>query len=377
MHGFSWNSSSCARGKPRIGKIIMSKLHDHCADAMQQQDEQPVRHPEFKITRKLADEVLELVDTHHTPPFPRTYEVWYTYAAGSNELVTNQIDMTIRNAGSLNTYEIDQIHGEYLSSNGQEDINSTIQSELDSILKLIQEHLSCNEDFSGSLDRTMANLNDSSSPAQLRKTIELLITDNKKMRAETTKLTDNLEQSKSQIQEIREELAEARENEMRDPVTSLGNRRLFETSLARIIKEAKSYESETCLAFIDIDHFKRVNDTFGHTVGDQVLKYFGSLLIKNVKGQDICVRYGGEEFAVILPDTKFANARLLMESIRAQIEASNLMLSKSNKPIGRITASFGLVKVCEGDDPKKLVQRADTKLYEAKNSGRNCIVCED
>ena len=91
----------------------------------------------------------------------------------------------------------------------------------------------------------------------------------------------------------------------------------------------------------------------------------------------MCVRYGGEEFAVILPDTKFSDARTLIESIRAQIEASNLKLSKSNKPIGKITASFGLVKVREGDDPVELVQRADSKLYEAKNSGRNCIVCED
>ena len=215
----------------------MSKLREFSTDATQESYKQPVTHPAFKITRKLANDVLELVDQHQTPPFPRTYEVWYTYAAGLNELVSNKIDDTISNAGHLNTYEIDQIHGEFLSPTSQDKVNTTIQNELDSIVKLIQEHLACNETFSGSLDRTMASLQDTTSPVQLRKTIELLISDNKKMRAETAKLSHNLQQSKTQIQEIQTELAEARENEMRDPVTGLGNRRLFESGLARAVEE--------------------------------------------------------------------------------------------------------------------------------------------
>jgi len=164
---------------------------------------------------------------------------------------------------------------------------------------------------------------------------------------------------------------------MRDSLTDISNRRWFEQSLISEIANAKGNKDPTCLVLIDIDHFKRVNDTYGHVIGDQVLKFFGSLLTKNLKGSDTIARYGGEEFAVILPMTNIADATTLIDTVRIKLENAKLSLTKSKKSIGTVTASFGITQVQDGDDPETLVQRADLRLYEAKNAGRNRIVSDN
>ena len=358
--------------------MFMSNLNDFAQKKIELvQDSLPL-HPEFLSSRKLADEAFNLADTHLTPLFPRTYEVWYTYASGTNELINQRVDSIIKDAGNLNTFEIDQIHGEALSAteNQQDAVSETLKQELDAIVKLIQSHLNANENYTGSLDETMDSLTDAATPAEIREVINLLISENQKMQRETSKLTDKLGKSQEQVQAMRKELVEARENEMRDLVTGLGNRRWFEWHLSTLMNEARTSGASLCLALIDIDHFKRINDTFGHLAGDQVLKFFGQIMQKNIKGKDICARYGGEEFAIILPNTHLKDALMLIDSIRQKFENANLVFAKSKKPVGVITASFGLVKMNPNDDCEGIVQRADMKLYEAKNSGRNCIMSD-
>jgi diguanylate cyclase len=126
----------------------------------------------------------------------------------------------------------------------------------------------------------------------------------------------------------------------------------------------------------DIDRFKSVNDTFGHQIGDEIIKVFAKLLSSNVKGRDTVARFGGEEFAIILPETGLEDARTLTESIRRQLEAKELAVNTSGEPIGIITASFGVAQLGVLDDAGTLLKRADAKLYEAKAAGRNCVVIE-
>jgi len=221
-----------------------------------------------------------------------------------------------------------------------------------------------------------SDLPDSAKPAQVRKTIELLIAENAKMRDQTAALTDNLQQSQSQIKNMRSELAISRQNELTDPLTKMGNRRRFEQCLAASIVKSHETDNPMCLVVIDIDHFKAVNDTFGHQIGDQVLKFFATLIMKNLKGRDIATRYGGEEFAIILPSTNLEDAKTLMDHIRCQCEVAKLIITKRKKPIGKITASFGISILQKSDDSKSLLERADSNVYKAKEQGRNCIVSD-
>jgi diguanylate cyclase len=197
------------------------------------------------------------------------------------------------------------------------------------------------------------------------------------MQNEASSLKKSLEQSKSQIDKLRSHLAEAQEVSMRDPLTSLSNRRRFDDSLARELADSRQQGTTLCLVLADIDNFKKVNDLFGHIIGDEILKMFSRVLQDNVCARDTVARYGGEEFAIILPETEVERARQITERMRSQLEGMQLALNASGRQIGKITASFGIAELSLGDDVGTLVQRADEKLYQAKLAGRNRVAVDE
>jgi diguanylate cyclase len=251
-----------------------------------------------------------------------------------------------------------------------------LDGELAVILRFMRTYVDANDSYSEALAQAHRNLPSLAKPEQVRAMVRFLIAENEKMQREGADLKKNLEQSRSQIEKLRWNLAEAQELGMRDPLTELNNRRCFDLNLAKEITDAHAQRSEMCLVMGDIDHFKSINDTFGHQIGDEILKMFAKLLSSNVKGRDTVARFGGEEFAIILPETGLRDAKQLTEGIRSQLEAKELALNNSGEPIGKITASFGVAQLGEGDDADKLVQRADARLYEAKCAGRNRVAVD-
>lgn len=249
-----------------------------------------------------------------------------------------------------------------------------IESELTSLATVIRTYIDKNAKYSGSLVQINTALPSLTKPEQVRKVIVDLISENKKVQSEATSLKQSLEKSRAQIEELRSNLAEAQVLGLVDPLTSLNNRRWLDRNLNNEIADAQAQQRELCLVMTDIDHFKRINDSFGHQVGDDVLQRFASLLSKNIKGRDSAVRYGGEEFAIVLPQTKLEGARQLAEQVRSELEAKKWVMAKSGQQIGKITASFGVSEVRNGENPADLIGRADANLYEAKRTGRNKIV---
>lgn len=159
---------------------------------------------------------------------------------------------------------------------------------------------------------------------------------------------------------------------IRDPLMGLFNRRYFDQRLQQEVARARRYALPLSLMMVDVDHFKRVNDTHGHQAGDEVLRSLGVLLQGRTRETDIVARYGGEEVAVLLPNTAVENARLLAERLRAAIE-QNSVTSPAGRPL-QCTASFGLTGyTTEGFDAPEMVRRADAALYRAKNDGRNRV----
>ena len=127
----------------------------------------------------------------------------------------------------------------------------------------------------------------------------------------------------------------------------------------------------------DIDHFKHFNDTYGHQLGDQVLKLVARTLTKSVKGRDTPARYGGEEFAIILPQTRLKDASVVADQIRQTITRHKLVGKESGDDYGVITLSFGASQYRPGEPLGNLVRRADAALYHAKRSGRNRVSTEE
>ena len=167
-----------------------------------------------------------------------------------------------------------------------------------------------------------------------------------------------------------------------DVMTGLFNHRYFKKQINIEFARARRYRRPLCVVFIDIDHFKSLNDTHGHAIGDEVLTLVGKLIHDQVRAADITIRadgdpfaarYGGEEFVVILPETDLAGGHIVAERVRALIESTECP-GDETQPLGTVTVSAGVAAFEPTDkDAVSLVKRADEALYTAKHSGRNRV----
>lgn len=249
-----------------------------------------------------------------------------------------------------------------------------LEQELGNVLGLIRAHIATNESYAKSLSNARTRLANLSEAEQVRVIVSLLVAENERMRRDSDALKFHLEDSHKQIQVLRSSLSHAQEVVLKDPLTGAGNRRHFDMTMEKAIMECERDSTPLSLIMCDIDHFKRVNDAHGHQVGDELIRMFARVVQSNSRESDTVIRYGGEEFAVILPMTEQDAAHSLAERIRRQFEAKRITIRETNQKIGQLTASFGVAEYRRGDDVEALVQRADAKLYDAKSSGRNRVV---
>jgi diguanylate cyclase (GGDEF)-like protein len=157
----------------------------------------------------------------------------------------------------------------------------------------------------------------------------------------------------------------------KDSLTEIHNRHMFAELFAKELSMLKRHATKLALVMIDLDHFKRINDTYGHNIGDFVLKHFACLVSSSVREADMFARWGGEEFVLLLRNAGCDEAYRVSEKIRSLIEAQDF------DGAGRVTCSIGITEVAEDDTIQSAIERADSAMYAAKDAGRNCtIACE-
>jgi len=153
----------------------------------------------------------------------------------------------------------------------------------------------------------------------------------------------------------------------KDSLTGVYNRYKFETIMDNRVDEAKRYKKSFSIMILDIDYFKKVNDTYGHLIGDSVLKEFATRIKASLRTSDFLARWGGEEFIVLVPFAGIDEAKSVAQKCKKIVE------SEAFKIVGTITCSIGISSFSDADDADTMFRRADEALYQAKNSGRNCI----
>lgn len=156
-----------------------------------------------------------------------------------------------------------------------------------------------------------------------------------------------------------------------DGLTQVFNRRYFEDAIEREFSRSRRYQRPLSLVLLDIDHFKKINDSFGHLAGDAVLKEVARTIRTRTRREDVLARYGGEEFALLLPEIETKGAQQLAEKVRKLVEKHDFVFDGERIPV---TISAGVATVQKkGEEPTELIRRADEKLYEAKTAGRNRV----
>jgi diguanylate cyclase len=248
------------------------------------------------------------------------------------------------------------------------EVRAELEKHFGTFLDLVGEQLTSSERHSSALDVLNQRLDGTKSEAELRTIIEKLMASNEAYKRETVDLEHRLEKARFEAHQLKQRAANAERLALIDPLTNILNRRKFDEDLAYQVSLSHNEQTPLCLMMIDIDHFKSINDRFGHRAGDAVLVQFAELLSKMVRNTDIVARYGGEEFAIILPLAPLGNAFEIAERIR--IATQNHKWDRLEPGVS-LTSSSGIADIRDGDTVIDLINRADEMLYEAKRRGRN------
>ena len=333
---------------------------------------------DLKQVFRNAQRAFDLIQKHRTPPDPKTYAVWYAYVEAVDPRVIERVDSAVAEHGTLTPFDINSIFRELLTEesaavSARHTIGMAIEKEIDEVMKIIQQGVQNSDEFGASLDKANSALPKAVSADNLASLLSNLMEDNQRMAQTTRELNQGLMESQKQIATLNQELEEVQTQCMRDPLTAIANRRAFDERLEREVRAAAETGEKLCFALADIDHFKAVNDTYGHQVGDAVLQQFAAVVTQNIKGQDMVARYGGEEFAIILPETDLFSAYNLLVKIKYNFKSSETPIDGTLKTIKDVTASFGLVRFEPGMTPRDMIEQADHFLYEAKNAGRDRV----
>jgi diguanylate cyclase len=335
---------------------------------------------EHERTIAFGEVALSQIKSLHHTANPRNYEIWYVYATGYNPQLNQVINEKLARNGKLTESELDQLYETYLSHLKTTDcidkVGARVMGEIDDLTNLITEALGMTADYDASLAGADQQLEKASSREQLVEIIEVLAKSTRQMRETNRALEERLTQSKSEISGLQHSLEAIRAESLTDPLTGLGNRKYFDRMIDMTVQTALANRQPLSLLMFDIDHFKSFNDSYGHLTGDQVLRLVAMSLKHIVRAHDITARFGGEEFAVVLPTTTLRQALTIADQIRRAVMAKELKKKSTGKILGRVTISVGVSMLRPGDDTDALIERADACLYAAKRNGRNRVISE-
>lgn len=327
-----------------------------------------------------ANLAMLIMADQQIPPHPNNYAIWFNYFSGAFPELRRTLDRLLNGQKQLTEESNDQVYRRFCSD-GYDDrplhlAAKKMETELGTLLDVVERAERGAADYHKTLQTASGEIGSAEDASSFRDMISRLLSETRLMADHSRQLERKLNQSASRISQLTEELEAARREAVTDGMTGVANRKLFDTILRQAAMDAMENAEPLSLLFMDVDHFKKFNDTFGHQVGDLVLKLLATLLQKNIRSDDTAARYGGEEFAVVLPQTDLDSAVAIAETIRRDVANKALIQRNSREKLSRITVSVGVATLAVGEPLRRLIERADQALYAAKRRGRNNVVSE-
>lgn len=328
----------------------------------------------------LAKTAFGLMAERNVPPTPDNFELFYAYAAGDNPAISRIIGDMIAGRRPFTPAVLADLRHRFFSDVRTEEAfdeaGTGIAQTLNAVLDTLEAAGRDTKAYNRTLTAASGQLGGNHSPDDLRKMIDGLVSATHSMEARTKELEGELQRSAHEVSDLKAKLDDVRKESLTDPLTGIANRKAFDLQLAQAIRTTQETDTPLSLLMCDIDRFKSFNDKWGHQTGDQVLRLVANCLSENVKGRDTASRYGGEEFAVIVPNTPLDSAVTLANQIRGTVEGKKLVKKSTGDILGTITISIGVAQLLPGESAADFINRADACLYSAKGAGRNCIVSE-
>jgi len=326
----------------------------------------------YQVTSKFSEHAHDFLSSHLIAPTPTNYAVVYLYISNENELLTAAIDRQLQKGEAIDADFLDDLFSRYVSFSHQ--VENTIlvpfEESLTKTIDNISKQIDKEDKAANSLKKLDKILTNTGHHASFENIVSYLFSTINNAKSQRQTLSQELSSTQQEINQLKEKLASSREEALVDSLTGLLNRRGCDEKLQSL----SLADTHSSLA-IDIDHFKAVNDKFGHFIGDKVIQRIAKTIKDHIGKQDIAVRFGGEEFVVIMTNKTLYQAKAVAELIRNAIANMKLIQRETNTYLPPISVSIGVAQNNNASNWVSLFEQADQALYQAKNSGRNRCIC--
>ncbi|MDP8916008.1 MAG: GGDEF domain-containing protein [Pseudomonadota bacterium] len=329
----------------------------------------------------LAGKALQLMRDAQVWPTPLNYELWLRYAAEPDGALGRAIADLLEYKTPITEAVSEQLAIDHLprgALGGQvRDLSDVLSRELAQVSAALDQA----QKNQAAYGRTLAGASDAMDGSEeapaFKQLVDSLAAATKKVQSHSKALEQRLSESTSEVEALRDRLEEARRDATTDGLTQLANRKSFDEHFAKLRDLSVSGRGSLTLALLDIDHFKKINDTSRHQTGDQVLRFVASVLAKTSKTPRFAARYGGEEFAILFPGEHPTQVMAALDEIRLEIASRVLKRRSTNEDLGAVTISMGVATLRPGEKTAALTERADAALYASKRNGRNRVTSAD
>lgn len=330
------------------------------------------------LPQDVAAKATARIQAENLPPTPEVYELWYTYYSGTVPDVVRAVDILISNGQPITEKQcieiIERMNSQGWSGATIQEAGKKVQGTIAEVGQAVTDMSLAASSYHAHLTEAEETLRTGAGVRDVEDVLKSLLAETQKMAESGAALEEVLAYSAGTIETLQETLTQARREALTDSLTGLANRKAFDHRLERLVQESQAKDAlPFCLILFDIDHFKTFNDTYGHQLGDHVLRLVARALIEGIKGRDLAVRYGGEEFAVLLPSTSAHGGTIVAQALRRAVGEKDLINRISGEKLGHITLSAGVCAFTQGMDSATLVHKADEALYAAKCKGRNRV----
>lgn len=332
---------------------------------------------DYKRSTANLKKAVPLMMQNHVAATPANYALWYTYVDNAIPQLNRELDSVLENYGICPPAAGEQLYKNFVASRAEtsiDDLRANMELLVGQVASSVTDTLADTCSFSDMIDKSFQSLekvkDDNMSLEEVMTVVRQLVEESQEIRHSTKFLNNQLETASEEIHRLKSELAEVQQDALFDSLTGLYNRRSFDHDLKSLCQSGQNI----CLILTDIDHFKGYNDNYGHLFGDSVIKGLAKRLQSNTRDGIHAYRFGGEEFALIVPNKQLRVVRQYAESLRRSIEKLSIKDKRSGKQVANITASFGVAELQNNESADSLIERADKLLYEAKQLGRNRVM---
>lgn len=326
----------------------------------------------------IIDKIGQILLAAGVDASPENYEICHRFITRSDQQVCALFDTEMAQSKSLDSGAFQRIREAAGPERGKIDIAhhmANLDEQLAAMIGAASTAAGDAASYSASLTNGAINLGALNIGPDAVAIISDLISQTRSMTERTASLESSLASASSELSVLRKDLEKAKADGDTDALTALPNRRSFDEMLAEAIAEARRVNQPLSLAFGDVDHFKKFNDTWGHKLGDEVLRYVAGTMVKHFGSLGHPARIGGEEFVVLLPQRNLAEAEKMSQRFCERLNSRALKSRSDGKEVGKISMSVGVATLQPDETAAAFIERADKAMYAAKEAGRNQVKC--